>query len=324
MKTRIQLAGFTALLAAAAASVQAEVKINDNLSLDGFGIGSGIITHGTAASNDVVLGKSGNSDFDSLFVGVTGKYDDIKARASFLAANPFDNTAGDSSGIVEAYLTYTADAFSFTAGKYLGYLGYESFFSPNNAFISFSGDAYASPFSTGVKADYAGEGFSLGVSARDSQIAGGSGFLTGDGEFSDDIGYETYISITSIEDLTLFAGLGYEDLDGGDPVLTANFWASYNVSDKLTLAGEYATLEDSSDSSWLALASYKVSDELSVAGRVTYFNGIRAGADTRGYGVASTYTFTPNFSLKAEITKKDTTAPGFDPMQYALQGLFRF
>ena len=321
MKKSIKLAGFTALLAATAATVQAEVKINDNLAIDGFGIASGVVTHGTAASDDIVLGKSG-TDFDSIYVGVTGTYESIKARASFLAANPFDNTAGDSSGIVEAFLTYTVEEFSFTVGKYLGYLGYESFYSPNNAFISFSGNAYASPFSTGAKVDYTGDGFSLGVSARDSQIAGGSGFLTGDGEFTDDIGYETYISITAIENLTIFAGLGYEDVEGGNSALTTNLWVSYNVTEKFTLAGEYATLEDVSDSSWLALASYKLTDELSVAGRVTHFDG--KTADTAGYGVASTYTFTPNFSIKAEITKKDSDNGGDDPMQYALQGLFRF
>jgi Putative beta-barrel porin-2, OmpL-like. bbp2 len=321
MKSVIKLVGFSALLAAAAATVQAEVKINENLTIDGYAIGSGVITEGTPTTNNTILGKSGGA-FDSLFVGVNGKYNDLSARVSFMAVNPFDNTPGDNSGVLDAYVTYSMGEVSITAGKYLGYLGFESFHSPNNAFISFSQLTYASPFATGVKLDYTGDGFSAGISARDSQMVGGTGFNTGDGEYSKDIGYEAFFSYTGIKDLTLFFGAGYENVDGLDNQLEGDFWFSYNVTDKLSLAGEVTSREDAADISWLGQVGYKLTDELSLAARLTYID-TKVG-DTVAYGLASTYTFTKNFSLKGEVTHTDSNSGGPEVAQYALQGLFRF
>ena len=328
MNTQIKRAGFTALLAAAAATVQAEVKINENLSLDGYAIGSAVITEGTAPGNYGLLNTG--RVFDSVKVALNGKYEDFSAKVSLIAldSSVLSNGVVNDAGLLDAYVTYKIENLSITGGKYLGWLGYESFDSPNNAFISFSQATYTSPYATGVKLDYAGDGFSTGVSVRDSQTGPGGAFFEGDGEFSDDLGYEAYFSYTGIKDLTLFAGAGYEDVDGVgfDDVLTTDFWAAYKVTEKLTLAGEFATTEDSTNSSWLALASYAVSEQLSVAGRVTASNGRATDGsnDTVGYGIASTYTLTPNFSLKGEATITDQNAGGPDVARYALQGLFKF
>ncbi|NDC74468.1 hypothetical protein EBZ70_04050 [bacterium] len=319
MKSRIQFAGISAAIIATAA--QAEVKINENLAIDGYAIGSAVITHGTPDTNHTIVGKSGNA-FDSVFVGVSGKYSVLSGRVSFQAANPFDNTSSDTSGVLDAYVTYTAGNVAVTAGKYLGYLGFESYHTPNNAFISYSNAFYYSPFATGVKVDYTGDGFAAGISARDSQVVGGSNFATGDGEFSDDVGYEAFFSYTGIKDLTLFFGVGYENADGYDSVLEGDFWFSYNVTEKLGLAGEVTSVEDTTALSWLGQVSYKLTNELTTSGRVTYFDG--KGGDVIGYGVASTYTFTPNFSLKGEVSLNDRNVGAPDTVQYALQGLFRF
>ncbi|MEY4488023.1 MAG: hypothetical protein RIQ79_531, partial [Verrucomicrobiota bacterium] len=303
----------------------AEVKINENLSLDGYAIGSGVITEGTPPGNYQLVNTG--RVFDSIKVALNGKYQDFSAKVSLIALDSVNNAVPNDAGLLDAYVTYKIENLSITGGKYLGWLGYESFDSPNNAFISFSQVIYSSPYATGVKLDYAGDGFSTGFSVRDSQTGPGGAFFEGDGEFSDDLGYEAYISYTGIKDLTLFAGAGYEDVDTGDDVLTTDFWAAYKVTEKLTLAGEYATTEDATTSSWLALASYAVSDELSVAGRITGLNGRSTDAftsDAIAYGVAGTYTFTPNFSLKGEVTITDPNGGAPDVAQYALQGLFRF
>lgn len=321
MKSRIQLAGFTALLAAAAATVQAEVKINDNLSLDGYAIGAGVITEGTPAGN-YTFANTGRV-FDSIKVALNGTYEDFSAKVSLLALDSTKNGLTEDAGLLDAFVTYKIENLSITAGKYLGWLGYESFDTPNNAFITFSQVLYDSPYATGAKLDYAGEGFSTGFSVRDSQHSptGGS-FFEGDGEFSDDLGYEAYFLYSGIENLTLFAGAGYEDVDGGDSILSTDFWAAYKVTEKLTIAGEFATIEDTTENSWLLLASYAVSEELSVAGRVTYVDG--KAFDAVAYGIAGTYTFTPNFSIKGEVTKTDADNFNPDVAQYAIQGLFRF
>jgi hypothetical protein len=318
MKTRIQLAGFTALLAAAAATVQAEVKINENLSLDGYAIGAGVVTQGTPVGN-YSLFNTGRV-YDSIKVAVNGTYEDFSAKVSLLALDSTKNGLSEDAGLLDAYVTYKIDNLSITGGKYLGWLGYESFDSPNNAFISFS----QVPYATGAKLDYAGDGFSTGVSVRDSQTGPGGSFFEGDGDFSDELGYEAYVLYSGIENVTLFAGVGYEDIDGAgfDSVLTTDFWASYKATEKLSFAAEFATVQDATEASWLLQSTYAVSKELSVSGRVTAING--KAFDAVGYGIASTYTFTPNFSIKGEATYTDADAGNPDTTQYALQGLFRF
>lgn len=336
MKSRLKLAGVTAALATTA--LQAEVKINDFLSLDGYVIGAGVVTEGTPAKNGPEFGKSG-VPYDSAYLAVNGKYGDFSSKISLYSFNPFDGAQVDASGnsvdnvgILDAYITYKAGDFAITGGKYLGWLGFESFHSPNNAFISFGLSNYSSPWATGVKVDYTGKGFSTGVSVRDSQIVGGKGFFEGDGEISHDIGYEAYFLYTAIEKLTVFVGAGYEDVDDLNAsgtasigkILTTNVWASYAITDKFSLAAEYAAVEDTTKYTWLLQGTYALTEKLSVAGRTTGSDGDNGNPDGFGYGVASTYTFSPNFSLKGEITKTDFEGGASDVFSYALQALFRF
>ena len=323
MKSRIHVAGISAALATTAA-LQAEVKINDNLSLDGYVIGAGVVTEGTAAKNGPEFGKNGFTH-DAAYVAVNGSYKSFSSKVSLFSFNPFDGAQStDNAGVLDAYVTYKIDALAITAGKYLGWLGYESFHSPNNAFISFSQATYRSPFSTGVKADYAGDGFSTGFSVRDSQILADGNFFEGDGEISDDIGYEAYVMLTSVKDLTVFFGAGYEDVDGASKAYTADLWANYVLTEKFSLAGEISAVEDVTDFSWLVQGTYKLTDPLAVSARVTGFEDeTTAGADALGYGLASTYTITPNFYVKGEVTKTDYEA-GSDVFSYALQGIFKF
>jgi hypothetical protein len=322
MKSRLQLAGLSAVITAT--GLQASVKINENLSLDGYVIGSGVVTEGSTAKNGPEFGKSGGA-YDAAYVALAGTYKDLSGKVSLYSFNPFDGAqTSDNVGVLDAYATYSFGALSVTGGKYLGYLGYESFHSPNNAFISFGMSDYRSSFDTGAKVDYSGESFSTGVSVRDSQIVGGPGFFEGDGEFSDDVGYEAFFMFTGIEKLTVFVGAGFEDVDGGDQVLTTNAWASYTLTEKLSVAAEYAATEDSTKSSGLLQATYAFTEKFSLSGRATARDGDDATSDGVGYGVASTYTITPNFSIKGEVTATDVNAGQADTVSYALQGLFRF
>jgi len=324
MKSQLKVAGLTAVLATSAA--QAEVKINDNLSFDGYVIGAGVVTEGTAAKNGPHFGKSG-VPYDSAYVALNGKYGDFSGKVALYSYNPFDGAQdADNVGVLDAYVTYKTGDVAITAGKYLGWLGFESFHSPNNAFISYGLSNYASPWATGVKVDYSGDGFSTGISVRDSQIVPGKGFFEGDGEIDDDIGYEAYFLYTGIKKLTVFVGAGYEDVDDGGlgETITTNVWVSYAVTDKFSIGAEYAAVEDVTNSTWLLQGTYALTDKVSVAGRVTASDGDNGNPDGIGYGIASTYTITSNFSLKAEVTKTDFNSGGADPFSYALQGLFRF
>ena len=315
-----KLTGLTASLAALVSTASAEVKINDNLSLDGYAIGSYAVTEGTAADNTTFL-DSGSRLFDSVKVALNGTYGDFTGKASMLVQS-VNNTSNEQGGLLDAYVTYTAGSFAITGGKFNSWLGYESFDSPNNAFISYGLSGYVANYATGAKVEYLADTFAVGVSARDS-LDTGAGFYQGDGEFSDDLGYEAYVSYSGIEKLTLWAGLGIDDTDSaaGD-IETYNVWASYAFTEKFSLAAEYASVDNAFDYSWLLQGTYGVSDTVSVSGRVTA-QETAAGAEAFGYGVASTYTITENFAIKGEITKTDFDAAG-DVFTYAIQGLFKF
>ncbi len=317
-----KLTGLTASVVALASTATAAVTINENLSLDGYAIGSYLVTEGNAADHKTFL-DSGNRLFDSIKVAANGTYGDFSGKVSaYIVSN--NNTSNETGGILDAYATYTAGDFALTAGKFNSWLGYESFDSPLNAFISYGLSGYVANYTTGAKAEYLGETVSAGVSVRDSILADPTGgFFQGDGDFSDELGYEAYVLYTGIEKLTLFAGIGYEDTDGAASELTTyNVWGSYAFTEKFSLAVEYASTDDVVDSSYLVQGTYVISDAVSVSGRVT--EQWTPGADGWGWGVASTYTITENFAVKGEITKTDFDSGTNDVFTYAIQGLFKF
>jgi hypothetical protein len=256
---------------------------------------------------------------------LNGKYDAFTSKVSLYNVKSGLNGTGADAGLLDAYVTYKTGDLAVTGGKYLGSMGYESFDSPNNAFISSGFSNYASPYATGAKVEYLAKEFSTGFSVRDTQTGTGGKFFEGDGDFSNDLGYEAYFLYTGIEKLTVFAGMGYQDVDAtSSSVSTYNLWASYALSDKVTLAAEYAHLEDSfEDYSWLTQVGYAVSADFSLAARLTGFKGTNS-IDGFAYGVGSTYTLTKNFSVKTEVTKADNDQSGNSPFSYAVQGLLRF
>ena len=333
-----------AAFAVIAASASAEVKLNENFSVDGYAIVSGVVTEGTSAKNAQLV-NSGRL-YDSFKVAANGKFDAFTSKVSVYGLKSDANSTASDVGLLDAYVTYTTGEFAITGGKFLGWMGYESFDSPNNAFITYSApnNTYSSPYATGAKVEYIVKDYSAGVSVRDSQFdsAGGNGgnvpsksFFEGDGSFSNDIGYEAYFLYTGIDKLKVFVGAGYQQVnfeDGSDDrsFNTSDVWVSYDLTSKLTLVAEYASIEDAVDYSWNVLANYAFTADFSGAGRVTGSEGFQGGNDTFGYGVASTYVLHKNFSLKAEVTKTENnsvvTANGSDSdvFSYALQGVLRF
>jgi hypothetical protein len=318
-----------AAFAVIASSASAEVAINENLSLDGYATSAAVVTEPSAGTSKV-LNDSGRP-YDSAKIAVNGKYEAFTSKVSLLALTGADTGASDSSGLLDAYVTYKTGDVSITGGKFLSYLGYESFDTPNNAFISYGSSDYFGNYGTGAKIDYTTKTYSTGFSVRDS-IDGSGNFQEGDGDFSDELGYEAYFLYSGIEKLTVFLGAGYEDTKGGAEIQTYNVWASYAITDKLTLAAEYANKKDITSYSWLTQASYAVNDSVSVAARLTGKDSSGTDASTTppsqrgeafGYGLASTYTLSKNFAIKGEVTKFENNTSA-DTFSYAVQGLFKF
>lgn len=327
MNTRLKLAAVASL--AASVTAFADVKVNDNFSVNGYAVGSWTTTDPDVGSKTETYFKNGTlfGATDAVKLGLLGTSGPISAYGSILYLPAAGST--NEAGLLDAYVTYdTGAGVKITGGKYLSYLGYEAFDPINMAQLTYGYTIFAIPaYHTGAKIDWApSKTLSFGLSVTDSVFGGAKGFFEGDREFSDDIGFEAVMTYTGIEKLTVFAGIASEDThNAADKLFIFDLWASYNVTDKLTIAGEFDVQNGTngdSDKGWLAFASYKFSDQFSTAFRVSGFEGDNGDSDTK-WTVAPTITLSPNVSLRGEVSFADGDRWGKYTF-FGVQGVIKF
>lgn len=331
MKHSLKIVSLAASLAVAPAF--AEVKINDQLSVSGFMAAAYEFVDNNNNVADVnskvdarTPGIGSNADMGK--VGVAFKQDDFGAFAS-LAYFP---RLADEAGVLDAYVTYTVEGFTFTGGKFLSWLGYEAFDTVNMTQLTYANSTLGAipGYHTGVKFDYSNDTFGGGLAVTDS-YSHEQGFFRGDEDF-EDVAFEGYVVYKGIEKLTLWAGFAYEDTERKGLVITQatsvyDIWASYAVTDKLTVAAEFAMKESDAlvgadGYQWLAFTQYAFTKEFSLVGRISG-DDTETGDENR-YTVAPTYVFTDNFSVKAEFSIVDKNAGVNDSTYYGVQGVFKF
>ena len=276
-------------------------------------------------TDDNAIGETfadGNTPFDAVKVGFTGTQGPFGGYVSLFYT---PDVPGEDAGILDAYATYTAGGFTITGGKYLSYLGYEAFDTVNMNQLTYATGIGAIPaYHTGVKVDYATDTFGAGFSVSDS-ITGGDGFWSGDDEFGDDQGYEGYITYKGIDKLTLWAGFGYENTDNSQDWITYDFWASYALTEKLTVAGELAYHEDPGVEGiqGLLFGQYAFTEKFSGVARFGIAERANDAGDDYSYTIAPTYKFCENFLARAELTYNDK-AEDQDFVFYGVQALAKF
>lgn len=326
MKSRLKYAGLGAALVAT--GLQAEVKINENLSVSGYAVAAGTYSDFDAGGTQGTALDSGGTNLDAVKVAVTGTYDALSGKVSLFYVP--ESTSGNSeAGLLDAYATYAAGSVSVTGGKFLSYLGFEAWDPINMSTISYGNSWAAIPgYHSGAKIDFAGDGIAFGAAVTDSLYMDGNHFFGGDGDLSNGLGYEAIVSFTGIEKLTVFAGLGIEDADGLDTAYVLNLWASYAVSDTFTFAAEYTYNDDGATdfSRYGFFGIYTVSESISVTGRIS---GIVENVYGTALTIAPTYTINENFSVRAEASYADSDEsavqlPGAKGAFYAVQGIFKF
>ena len=300
-------------LLALAVTTYADVKVNDVFSVNGYAVGS--------FSNTSV---DGGEDIDTYFENKGGpavpnadavKLGVLAAKGSFSAYGSllYIPGAANEAGLLDAYATWdTGTGLKLTGGKFLSYLGYEAFDPINMAQLTYGSTIYAIPaYHTGFKLDYSSKTFSLGLAVVDSIFSGPRGFYEGDREYDDDIGIEAIATYTGIDKLTVFVGIASEDTEGADDSLFIfDIWASYALSDKVTIAGEFDTQSDTM-SAWLAFLNYKFSDNFSTAFRLSGVEWEGGGSDTK-YTFAPTYTVNSNLSFRAEYSFGDSDVADYN------------
>jgi hypothetical protein len=341
MKSRQKLVGLGATVLASAVGLQAEVKINDNLAVSGYAVAAAATSDPDKGSGDDTFFNSGTTNLDAVKVALTGTYDALSGKVSLFYV-PESNSGNSEAGLLDGYATYTAGDVSFTGGKFLSYLGYEAWDPINMSTITYGNSWATIPgYHSGGKIDFAGEGFALGAAVTDSLYMDADHFFGGDGDFGNGLGYELYANFTGVEGLTIFAGLGLEDLDDGidiggvliDQVLVGNLWASYALTETFTFAAEYTYTDfdsvgfGSEDTHRYALFGiYTFSDAISATARIS---GVLDDEQGTGFTIAPTYTINELFSVRAEATYADSEEggvqfPGTKGFFYAVQGVFKF
>jgi len=333
IKHMTKLTGWTASLVALAATASADIKVNDYISLNGYAAAAATYSDNSAPAKNVsTLFNSGSNELDSLKIAALGKYGDFGGKVSLLY---IPTRGGSNSGIQDIYATYTKEEFTVTAGKFLSYLGYEAFDPNNMTQLTYGTTIFAVPaYHTGAKVDYSTKTWGAGVAVIDSVFSGG-GFLQGDGNFKR-VGSEAYITYTGIDKLTLWAGAAYDDFNKNlvaaptPDVAILDFWASYSLNAKTTLAAEFDT-EESVGKGYLAEVQYAFTDKFSGIARFSVKENAHGDTGTY-YTLAPTYKVTSALSVRGEVSYADSAeatngAYGLLSTQgffYGVQAIFAF
>ena len=282
------------------------VKINDNISINGF-------IDGSYTNNDATDASAGTSA-DTSNTGI----DEVELNFLVNAGNVsgelhLDSTDSDDLDIEQVHFTYSFDnGVSVQVGQFGLALGFER---EDPAGLYTFSRAYDAEFDLGnVDGDYIGEGVRLGYNAGDFSFS--LGLLNGVGATEEDAGneddYDTEVVVgyTGIDNLTLNAGVltvnnndvkGPPAVDGGSTdIYSVN--AAYTLN-KLLLGAEYTSIEaDGSQdrSGYLLLANYAINNKSAVTLRYSEWESMDDAAGAGGADKVEDrdkLTFAPSYAI---------------------------
>jgi hypothetical protein len=271
--------------------------------------------------------------FDAVKLGLEATKGPFSAYASLFSSPVKDNDAfgsGSDAGILDAYVTYKTGAFSITGGKYLSWLGYEAFDAINMSQMSYANNFLGAipAYHTGIKFEYTTDVFGAGFNVSDS-IRGGDGFWSGDEDYGNGLGYEAYVVYKGIDKLTLWGGVAFDTSDDieGDPVddfVTYDVWASYELTDKMTVAGELAYSDNgfTYGMQGLAFLQYAFTDKFKTVFRFGYDNVETIDLTGYKYTIAPSYAFNEHLTLRGEVSYTDVEDA--DILFTGVQALLKF
>jgi len=305
------------------------VKINNNLSINGFIDGSYAVTEAAAKTQSLEI-----DEVEVNFVLNVGSVSGLVAVDSAL-----DGNGGSTNlGIEQAHFTYNInDAVSATFGRYGAALGFER--EDPAGLYTFSrayGDntlAAAENFNLGNVDANSVEGLTLAYSGANYSIAVSLENQTGaEASLQDnDLDFEISFTYTGIAGVNIGGGVFLDNEDNGNAETDAVNAHISRQFGKLLLAGEYTQLDTSANGSaateeerdaYLILADYDVNDKLGVAVRLSSNEMINGGGDYDKFTIAPNYALTD--SLGAILEYSDVDAAGTDSEEYAVELTYTF
>lgn len=224
----------------------------------------------------------------------------------------------------QAFINYAvSENLSIKAGRFLSYSGWET--QEPTGLFQYSGTGYAKYFygyyQQGVSALYSGDKYAVAVSVV-NDLAGPQS------TDSEHPGIETMLALMPTDEITI---KGFYSKDGDVELI--NTWASYS-KDKLTLAAEYNTAEDSafvgSDASgYLLMANYAISEKVGLTVRYNDWEvEDEAGVtveESSGFTLSPSYVVNDNLVMVFEYRMDDNEGTaGGDKDSIAIEALVTF
>ena len=284
LTTTMKLTGVAAASALSMTAAKAEIELSPNLKVSGFVDMSAWIA-------DTSPGDSENDmNLDQVEIDLAASFDKVTGNIDLEWRTDGDVT------VEQAYVTYKFDeASSFTAGRFLSYMGYEGdepykLFQYSYAydFIPYAG------YNDGIKYDYAQDKFSIGAALVSANYGRTE-------RQSDEFGIETKVTFTPADGWTIFAGYSHDSKEDRSDIDYYNLWLQYQL-EKMTFGAEIGKIEDDSAIAgpgsnlfWLLMGNYAVSDAWGITGRVS-------GQDfDDDAGSALKFTISPSYKISSNL-----------------------
>ena len=312
-----KLLAITALFGMAASA--SAVKVNNNLSINGF-------IDGSYSNTNVKVPVAGRGFIDSQSVGI----DEVEVNFNLNVGNvsglvAIDDTLGEGLNVEQAHFTYNvSDATSLTFGRYGSALGFERedpaglyTFSRAYGDNSFNLGDVDNNVVDGLTVAYSADAISFAASLEEQTAQRGN-------IATNDLNLELSFSYTGFQGITLGGGYFFDNRDvAANEVNVLNIHASKQVG-KLLLAGEYIELiQDNADrDGYLLLADYDFNNKLGAALRIS------SNENTGNTGDYDKITIAPNYaitdSLGAILEYSDISNGSDDSQVYAVELTYTF
>lgn len=308
---KLTLAG----LLLAAPALQAQIEINENLRITGF------LDMSATDTDDETTGTDSSSfNLDQAEIDFLIDFDKVGAQIDL---NYLGDNADEEFDLEQAFITYDfGDGLTLDAGKYLSYLGWETFEPTGLYQYSYAYDLVGTipGHHNGVRVNYGDDFVNFGVSLLDS-LYGPDGSID-----NSSYGAEAKVAIFPVEGLTLFLGYGKEAMDVGSDMDILNFWASYEVGN-MTYAVEWNDYDfgiNNEGSQWLAMVNMGITENFGITARVSEDEQDFAGGETATkFTISPGWSITDNLGALFEVSQTDYGTEG-DVTSFAFETIFTF